>query len=95
MGMFDSLYDADGIEWQTKAFGRSLARYASGDPMPLGPFANYQMQVIGGEHGSPYRWSCATVRDGKLVKVPDNRDEQLPLLEYSGSWETPPDIPAF
>lgn len=90
MGMFDSLYSADGIEWQTKAFSRTLITYAIGEPMPVAMFDNYQMQVIGGEHGDPYSWSCATILDGKLVKVPDDRDEQLPLLEYSGSWLIPP-----
>ena len=91
MGMFDSLYGSDGVEWQTKAFGRTLTAYQIGDPMPVEMINNYQMQVIGGPHGDPYRWTYATVRDGKFAKVPDDRDESLPLLEYSGGWNEPAD----
>jgi hypothetical protein len=34
MGMFDSFYDAQDNDWQTKAFGRSLAQWSIGDAIP-------------------------------------------------------------
>ena len=86
MGMFDSLYDANGIEWQTKAFSRTLTNYRIGDPLPSVPISSYQMKVIGGPHDEPYLWSYATIRNRKLATVPDERDKKLPLLDYSGGW---------
>lgn len=82
MGMFDSLYDTEGNEWQTKAFSCNLDRYEAGDKMPAS-VDDFQVEVFGG----PKRISVdshATVRDGILTKVPDERDESLPLMDYHG-----------
>lgn len=86
MGMFDSLYGADGTEWQTKALGRSLKRYEVGDNVD-GPPIDYQMEVIGGrltDAGS--RWAFATIRSGRLEQVPTDRDASLPVCAYSSGW---------
>lgn len=34
MGMFDSMYDDEDNEWQTKAFECGLDRFREGDPVP-------------------------------------------------------------
>lgn len=83
--MFDSLYDRDGTEWQTKAFGCDLAGYRVGDQLPAAPF-DYQLKVLGGEHHLNYLYSYATVSAGYLASVNDPRDETLPLLDYYGGW---------
>ncbi|MFQ6157669.1 hypothetical protein ACLMMA_14515 [Micrococcus luteus] len=85
--MFDSMYDAGGHEWQTKAFGNILERWELGDEMPNTGTATYQVEVLGG----PGKWdtaldSLATVRDGHLASIGDERDESLPLLDYYGDW---------
>lgn len=83
MGMFDSLIDAHGHEWQTKAFARCLDRYRIGDEIPADGPAAYQVEILGG--GSPDDIdSLATIRDGVLEAVPAERDPRLPLLDYSG-----------
>lgn len=89
MGMFDSLYDATGIEWQTKAFNCELDRYQIGDR--IGPPFTYQAKVLGGPRGEDSRYAYATIREGVLVEVPADRDETLPLLDYYGGWEEAPD----
>lgn len=84
MGMFDSFYDADGNEWQTKAYGRSLDRWDIGDVVP-GPPLDYQAEVIGGPRDT-YLWKYATIRNGVLVSAGDERDESLPAMLYSSGW---------
>jgi len=85
MGMFDSLYDSRGNEWQTKAFDCLCDRYEIGDAMPDADAPPpYQVKVFGGPWDAPAVDSFATVRDGALVMVPDVRDAHLPLLDYHG-----------
>lgn len=84
MGMFDSIYDPTGVEWQTKALGNILARYEVGSEIP-GPVIDYQMEVIGDDKAS-YQWSFLTVRSGHVAQVPSKRDNALPLLGFSGGW---------
>jgi hypothetical protein len=81
MGMFDSVYDADGNEWQTKAFDRVLAEWRIGDEFTTAA-SDFQFKVYGG----PGRLSdgIATVRNNILTAVPAERDETLPLIDYSG-----------
>jgi hypothetical protein len=88
MGMFDSFYDAKGIEWQTKALGRSLDRFDIGDYVP-GPPIDYQAEVIGGPLTERGQWKFATIRGGYLASAGDDRDESLPLMEYSSGWKLP------
>lgn len=88
MGMFDSLYDVDGDEWQTKAFGCSLAQYNIGqiiDEHVDGDLTTYQVSVFG-EPGCKgfFVDSFATVIDQRLVVVPAERDRALPLIDYGG-----------
>jgi len=82
--MFDSLIDAKGDDWQTKAFECELNTYRIGDAMP-GPIPAYQVEVLGGG-GEIGRFidSLATVRDGVLASIPDVRDEHLALIHYFG-----------
>lgn len=84
MGMFDSLYDADGQEWQTKAFDCQLDTYRVGDTIKAGFRGTYQVEVFGGPR--PSVESFATIRRGTLAAVPDARDPRLPLLDYSGRF---------
>ena len=93
MGMFDSLHDAKGNEWQTKAFGRTLDVYRIGDPMPDIVFRRpgeppepYQLEVLG---GSPITDGYATVRKGRLASIDTIRDEALPLVSYHGGPALP------
>ena len=87
MGMFDSLYDDAGTEWQTKAFACLLDTYRVGDAIPCPDDApsldTFQVQVLGGGRGA-FIDSFATVRDGILAAVPDDRDVTLPLIDYAG-----------
>lgn len=89
MGMFDSLYDEQGREWQTKAFGNVLAEYRTGELLPGPPFA-YQFKILGGgnfEEGEKFMDAFATAdEDGRLASFPDERDVTLPLLDYHGGW---------
>ena len=86
MGMFDSMYDHDGNEWQTKAYGRTLERYELGDEVPdLDGWTPdiYQVKVLGGP-GEGLNHGFATVQDGVLVEIPSARDAALPLADYFG-----------
>lgn len=83
MGMYDSLYDKAGIEWQTKAFDRVLAKYRIGDRVSV-KFVNFQVEIIGSEGHRRFADSYATIRDGILLSVNDARIESLPLLHYFG-----------
>lgn len=80
MGMFDSLYDPHGNEWQTKAYHRLLDRYTIGDQMPARDDGSkaYQVKVLGDVE------SFATIRDDHLEQVPVDRDLTLPLVDYYG-----------
>ena len=95
MGMFDSLYDAQGREWQTKAYDYMLDRYKIGDRMPPPdewPDADstYQVEVLGGDYGDhEFINLFATVRDDVLVDVPAERDPSLPLVDYCGALVQP------
>ena len=87
--MFDSLMNADGQEWQTKAFDCNLDVYSIGDTIPADTAMTYQVEVCAGG-GSVFdgtRWfkeSLATVRSNILVSVDDARDDSLPLVGFSG-----------
>jgi len=83
--MFDSLYDVDGNEWQTKAYHNLLDNYLIGDRITAGPPFTYQVKVLGGDE-PPFTYSHATIRDGVLAAVPADRDPNLPLLDYHGGW---------
>lgn len=86
MGMFDSVYDAAGNEWQTKAFDRLLREYRVGDDVP-GPPIDFQFEVYGGPLGAARPAdSYGTVRAGVLVEVPAERDRSLLLVDYRGHW---------
>ena len=84
MGMFDSLYDAEGREWQTKALACLLTRYEIGDEIE-GPPIDHQMQVLG-DGESNWCWGYATIRGGRLVEINRGRDITLSLREYSSGW---------
>ena len=83
MGMFDSLYDSKGREWQTKAFDCLLDEFRVGDPMPDADASTYQVAVLGGKNGE-FIESFATVRDDVLEQVPATRDIRLALIDYCG-----------
>ena len=83
MGMFDSLYDEDDTEWQTKAFERVLAQYNIGDVIDSDFPVTYQVEVIGGK-GEGFTRSNATIFCGVLAEVDVPRDPLLPLIDYSG-----------
>lgn len=88
MGMFDSLYDDLGHEWQTKAYYCGLSAYKIGvvipSDFPESYPTTYQVEILGGEAGRSFTRSLATVRDGVLESVHDRRDVTLPLINYSG-----------
>lgn len=83
MGMFDSIYDRAGAEWQTKAYACLLDRYRIGDSIGI-IASDYQLAVLGGRDGGTARDSFATIRDGRLADVPVERDNTLPLMDYHG-----------
>ena len=86
MGMFDSLFDGSGHEWQTKAYDCLLDEYRIGDPVPVIIDAypdTYQVEVLGGP-GPGSVDSFATVRGNHLHEVPAGRDPSLPLINFSG-----------
>lgn len=87
MGMFDSFWAAS-KEWQTKAFGRSLDQWGLGDVIPGAHPLPFQVEVLGSDivKDGDFVESFATIRDGRLVAVPADRDESLPLLGYTGDW---------
>ncbi len=84
MGMFDSLYDSEGREWQTKAFNRALATFDIGSIITGLQADNCQVEVLAHIDGNFVR-SYATIINGRLSEVPAKRDESLPLFSYSGS----------
>lgn len=87
MGMFDSIRDADGAEWQTKAYGCDLTTYYIGDRLPnrdAAPVTDYQVEIIGGPPDFAEKW--ATIRDGRIAAVSDELDATLPLWGYHGGW---------
>lgn len=87
MGMFDSMYDASGAEWQTKAFHCVLDRYRLGDELPFIGTDSYQVEICGGpDRPADYIDSYATIRGNSLASIHDGRDETLPLLDYHGEW---------
>ena len=91
MGMFDSFYDTEGNEWQTKAFACVLDQCEIGEKIGDRQWSSeskYQVKILGGPESDPYQESLATIHDGRLVAVPDERDETLPLLDYGGGWLT-------
>ena len=82
MGMFDSFYDAQGREWQTKALGRSLHRWEIGDAVPVQ--FDCQLEAIGRHDATGVRVMLATIKSGQLTHVGATRDESLPLIPYGG-----------
>ena len=94
MGMFDSLRDENDNEWQTKAFDSLLHTYKIGDRVWEQRPADFQFEIFGGGPPGGYtelnRESLATVRDGVLVSIDDDRDPSLTLIDYTGRLaETP------
>lgn len=85
MGMYDSFYDAEGNEWQTKAFDCELESYGMGDELPYLGTDTYQVEVLGG-YRQPFIDSYATIRDRRLASTNGERDETLPLIDYHGDW---------
>lgn len=88
MGMFDSLYEGTretyDREWQTKAYSRNLDCYWVGDEMPpLEGLMTYQVEIAGGPDGECID-SLATVVDGVLVDIDNERAHTMPLFNYSG-----------
>ena len=90
MGMFDSFYDDQGREWQTKAFDRALDEWRVGDPFPADGLVSFQVEVIGDAQGSTFdgtyrtRDAIVTIRNNVVTEVPADRDPALPLLGYGG-----------
>jgi hypothetical protein len=88
MGMFDSMYDAEGHEWQTKALGRALNCWNIGDQVPS-EVPDFQVEV--GRFPDPWIDAIATVRGGVLTAVPDRRHPELILIDYVGGIRQMPD----
>lgn len=91
--MFDRLYVGD-VEWQTKAYDCNLDNYFVGDEMPSihkDYPDSYQVEILGGEHifTKRSRRSLATVVDGVLVSIDNERVRSLPLIDYGGNLRTP------
>lgn len=82
MGMFDRMYDADGNEWQTKAFGRALDEWHIGDTIPT-EVADFQVECMA-EIDGKFVDSLATVLDCELVELPAERQPALALISYGG-----------
>ena len=80
--MFDSFYDEDGNEWQTKAFDCMLKSYHCGDLLPS-VIGDYQVEVFGGPDGHEED-GLAYVNADVLTAVPVERDTSLPLIGYWG-----------
>lgn len=87
MGMFDSLYDEHGTEWQTKAFDRNLDVYHIGDTIVADSRVSFQVEVCGGRRET-FRDTLATIHDGVLASIDDERDPALLLLNYDGHVAT-------
>jgi len=96
MGMFDSFFDAKGNDWQTKAFGRTLEQWEVGSEIPGAHPLPFQVEVLGGEINAPgdFVESFVTIRDRRVVAVPAERDESLPLLQMGGGWASAPALVA-
>ncbi len=96
MGMFDTLFDAKGHDWQTKAYDCMLDVYRIGDAMPSPSASNvstYQVEILGDPIPSIFVGSFATVKDNRLESVDDPRDERLPRVDYGGAvWPNSEDI---
>jgi len=89
MGMFDSFRDDKGGEWQTKALDCFLKSYRLGDEVS-GPPIDYQMEVIGGRRNRDIgEWTFVTIRSGRVAEIPAERDESLPVRNYSSGWDHP------
>lgn len=82
MGMFDSMYDAEGHEWQVKAFDRTLTQWHIGDAIET-ETPDFQVKVYGGRKNES-GYTLATIRGCVLVDLPAPRDPSLPLIDYSG-----------
>lgn len=93
MGMYDSLYDADGHDWQTKAYDCELERFQIGDRLPPTdyPATTYQVEVLGDPEPGTFIETFATIRDRVLESVPVERDESLPLIDYFGGMIAAPE----
>lgn len=88
MGMFDCLYEGErgvyGNEWQTKAYSCNLDSYWVGDRMlELDKLDTYQVEIMGG-NGHDFINSLATVVNGVLVSIDNERAHTLPLFSYGG-----------
>lgn len=95
MGMFDSFYDSDDNDWQTKAYENVLAQFRQGDELPPleehPDLTDYQVEVLGCmpvfELGVPKRRyvdSFTTVIGGKVHEINADRDHQYPRINYDG-----------
>jgi len=95
MGMFDSFYDSDSNEWQTKAYENQLAAYRQDDVLPElechPDITDYQVEILrgsdvleNGERKHVYLDSFATVIGNKLITIHDPRNRNLPRISYSG-----------
>jgi hypothetical protein len=89
MGMFDSVYDSQGNEWQTKAFDCALDRYEIGDLVGESTMT-YQFEVFGGPRSELAREAFATVESGRISAVPTERDTAVPLVDFHGYLKTTP-----
>lgn len=91
---YDAGIDWTSREWQTKAYDCNLDVYVVGDKMPaiIAPYpASYQVEIMGsrkvnGEWTYPH--SLATVIDGVLFNIDNERAHSLPLINYSGHLTT-------
>ncbi|HEU5223119.1 MAG TPA: hypothetical protein VFU07_05485 [Candidatus Lumbricidophila sp.] len=86
MGMYDTIIDANGRQWQTKAFTRLLRRFTIGDQTPLP--GDCQVYVVASDDDVThpnFDDAFATIRAGVLTEVPADRDLALPLV-YAGTF---------
>ena len=80
--MFDSFYDEEGNEWQTKAFDCRMKQYRCGDLLPS-VIGDYQVEVFGGPAGEKED-GLAYINADVLTAIPVEGDTSLPLLDYWG-----------
>ena len=85
MGLFDSLHDGSGREFQTKALDCILHNYFLGERICVPNLPDFQIQILGVGSGCE---SFATIRGQKLVGVNVPRDPNLPLLDYDAEQTT-------
>jgi hypothetical protein len=87
MGLFDSFYDADDAEWQTKALGSTLETFRIGDRVTAAE-VDFQIEVINGSlipKAPAYtNHAFATIRDGLFEAITTERDHSMYLLGYQG-----------